>query len=44
MLLVPTDPLMVFADFHDGRGGDLRAARRTKAFTAERVSAICVSL
>ena len=42
MLLVPTDPLMVLADFPDGRGGDLRAARRTKAFTAERVGKLRV--
>ena len=44
MLLIPADPLIVFADLQDGRSGDLRAARRAKPFPAARVSNLRVPI
>src|SRR5713101_3935401 len=35
MLLVPTDPLVLFADLQDSRSGDVCAACRAEAFATE---------
>jgi len=44
MLLVTTDPLVLFADLQDGRSGDVRASCRAAAFATECVGDLRVSL